>query len=66
MEKLRAVVDTLRTRRPLEPRHKNHPLSGEWRGAWECHIESNWLLIYEKTATILRLLRTGTHSDLFE
>ena len=33
----------------------------------ECHIEPDWLLVYrvEKEIELLRLVRTGTHSDLF-
>lgn len=65
MEKLHAVVETLRTRRALEARHRDHPLSGNWKGSRECHIEPDWLLIYVRTPTVLRLVRTATHSDLF-
>jgi mRNA interferase YafQ len=32
----------------------------------ECHIEPDWLLIYDITDAEVVLLRTGTHSDLFE
>ena len=33
----------------------------------ELHIEPDWLLVYQiqKSELILRLVRTGTHSDLF-
>lgn len=43
-----------------------HRLSGEWLGFWECHIESDWLLIYDTTEDAVLLARTGTHADLFE
>ncbi len=66
LEKLKAVVDKLYKDSPLEPRHRNHPLAGEWRPAWDCHIEPDWILIYTNTPEFLRLERTGTHSDLFE
>lgn len=45
---------------------KNHPLHGNWEGAYDCHIEGDWVLIYEidqKSRKVL-LQRTGTHSDL--
>lgn len=42
-----------------------HQLSGDWKGVWECHIEEDWLLIYEVTDTEVILIRTGSHSDLF-
>lgn len=50
--------------------YKNHPLKGypKSRDIWECHIDPDWLLIYEKTKDRLRLILidTGTHSDLFK
>ena len=53
-------------RRPLERRHRDHRLRGKWQGNRECHIEDDWLLIYLVVGDELRLIRTGTHSDLFE
>jgi mRNA interferase YafQ len=32
---------------------------------WDCHIEPDWLLLYYLDDEVLRLERTGTHSDLF-
>jgi DNA-damage-inducible protein J len=32
----------------------------------ECHIEPDWLLIYRLEGSEFCLIRTGTHSDLFE
>jgi mRNA interferase YafQ len=40
--------------------------AAEWAGVWECHIEADWLLIYQVTDDEVILLRTGTHSDLFD
>jgi len=40
-------------------------LSGEWKGVSECHIDPDWLLIYDVTPDEVLLIRTGTHSDLF-
>ncbi|MBW3570420.1 MAG: type II toxin-antitoxin system YafQ family toxin [Gemmatimonadetes bacterium] len=62
---LRHVIELLATGEPLEPRHRDHPLSGGYSGARECHVEPDWLLIYERTQYELILVRTGTHSDLF-
>ena len=59
------VVDTLRNRRRLADRHRDHALTGDWKGWRECHVEPDWLLIYQTTETELILGRTGTHSDLF-
>ena len=48
---------------------RDHALqnSKAYKGMRECHIEPDWLLIYktEKDMLILKLIRTGTHSDLF-
>lgn len=43
-----------------------HKLSGEYEGLWECHIEHDWLLIYEINDEEVIFVRTGTHADLFE
>ena len=52
---------------PLEARNKNHPLSGDFSGCYECHIRPDWLLVYmlDNEANTITFLRTGTHSDLF-
>ena len=63
---LTAVVDTLRIPAPLEQKHRQHPLTGEYAGFDECHITPDWLLIYRyRGDDLLELSRTGTHSDLF-
>ncbi len=52
--------------RNLDSRYRNHSLHGEYEDCRECHIEPDWLLIYQVTETELVLIRTGTHADLFE
>ena len=44
-----------------------HSLNGNYKGFLECHVEPDWLLIYERCSDelVLLLYRTGTHSDLF-
>ena len=64
--KLVSIVDSLATDQPLSERCRPHKLSGEYSGFWECHIEPDWLLIYNCTEDELLLRRTGTHSDLFK
>jgi mRNA interferase YafQ len=51
----------------LDPRHRDHKLSGNWIGRRDCHIEPDWLLIYQvdEAANLIVFERTGTHSDLF-
>ena len=67
IDKLFAVVEQLANRIPLEPKYKDHLLTGNYSGCRECHIEPDWLLIYEVFDDVLVLLlsRVGSHSDLF-
>ena len=64
--RLDSIVDVLRAGAALHPSLRAHPLKGEWKGYWECHIAPDWLLIYKVTDEEVRLARTGTHSDLFK
>ena len=68
MSLLEDVIDTLLEEKPLEARHRDHPLSGSCIGFRECHILPDWLLIYaiNHGQLILTASRTGTHSDLFD
>jgi mRNA interferase YafQ len=68
VQKLQAIVRLLVQEQPLAPRHRDHPLGGDWLGYRDCHIEPDWLLIYkiDREKATLTLARTGTHSDLFE
>ncbi len=52
----------------LDAKHKDHPLSGNYRGYRECHIQPDWLLVYlmEDDILTLTLVDTGTHVDLFK
>jgi mRNA interferase YafQ len=65
LHKLWRIVESLSRGEPLAIRHRPHRLSGEWNRFWECHIEPDWLLIWDETETSLILVRTGTHADLF-
>ena len=62
------VVDILVAEKPLDPKYKDHPLSGDYIGHRECHIQSDWLLIYkvERGELRLTLTRTGSHGVLFK
>lgn len=66
VEELVAAVELLAEEGSLPAAYRPHKLSGEWRGVWECHIESDWLLIYAVTDEEVLLIRTGTHADLFD
>lgn len=57
------VIDLLANNKPLPRKYCDHPLTGE--DARECHIKPDWLLIYKKDDNKLKLVRTGSHSELF-
>ena len=59
------VIQQLAQGDPLEKKFRDHKLTGNYAGTRECHIEPDWLLIYEDKDEVLLLIRTGTHSDLF-
>ena len=67
MQKLKTILEKLVNGIPLEEKHHDHPLSGNYTSFRECHIEPDWLLIYkiDQNELILVAQRTGTHSDLF-
>ena len=66
LKKLVAIVDKLRAGAPLSPIDDDHPLKGPWESYRGCHIQGDWCLIYRDEGDALVLVRTGTHSDLFE
>ncbi len=65
LDKLKILVRSLVAEEPLDPLHRDHKLIGSWQGRRECHIESDWLLIYKAEKGRAIFERTGTHSDLF-
>lgn len=67
IDKLFKIVKKLSNGEKLDTKFHDHDLTGDYIGCRECHIEPDWLLIYEKFDDVLVLLltRTGSHSDLF-
>lgn len=66
LAKLRSLLTFLIRQESLSARDLDHPLRGIWKGYREAHIEPGWLLIYRIEEGELRLVRTGSHSDLFK
>ena len=62
------VIDKLRQGITLEAKYRDHELSGNFKGFRECHIKSDWLLVYliENDILTLTLVDTGMHSDIFK
>lgn len=69
IEKLLDVVDKLAVKEELEEKYKNHNLVNDkyYKNCGECHIEPDWLLIYQynDNELILLLVDTGSHNKLF-
>ncbi len=65
MSKLKEVVGKIVRGEELEARYRDHTLVGQYKGTRECHIEPDWLLIYELAPDEVVLIRTGSHADLF-
>jgi len=67
MRKLNEVVTMLQNGTPLSWEFRDHALSGDYSGFRECHIQSDWLLLYyiDEEQIVLVCSRTGTHSDIF-
>ncbi len=66
VKKLKDVIKMLTNEELLKPRLKDHILSGNYVGRRECHLESDWLLIYKLEGLEITFERTGSHSDLFK
>jgi len=68
ISKLLEVINKLAEGEILDASYKDHGLVGNYSGCRECHIEPDWLLIYEYVNDILVLMlyRLGTHSELFK
>ena len=66
-ERLFRVVERLANGETLEPKYRDHDLTGNYKGCRECHIAPDWLLVYEvvEDVLVLMLYHTGSHSELF-
>ncbi len=67
MELLNTLFEQLKETGNINRQNKPHKLRGNYAGFWECHIQSDWLLIWmqDDNNKIIELTRTGSHSDLF-
>ena len=63
--KLKITLEALVQGEPLVEKFRDHVLVGQYKGTRECHMEPDWLLIYELAETEIVLIRTGSRSDLF-
>ena len=62
---LKDVIQTLRAGKKLPPKYRDHKLLGDKNRYRECHLFPDTLLIYYVDADVIKLIRIGSHSDLF-
>lgn len=67
LNKLVIVLSLLANQIPLPSQYRDHQLTGNLRDFRECHIEPDWLLMYQiyEDTLILSATATGSHADLF-
>lgn len=67
IDRLFDVINTIAEGGKLDEKYRDHNLGGDYAGCRECHVEPDWLLIYEimDKVLVLMLYRVGTHSELF-
>lgn len=66
IDKLEVLLKLLVNGQPIPAENKPHILTGNYRGYMECHVESDTLLIWwDKEEGIIKLVRFGSHSELF-
>jgi len=59
------VISMLQRDEPLDDKHVDHPLAGNWQGFRDCHVKPDLVLIYKVSGGVLQLARIGSHSELF-
>lgn len=66
IDRLEAILKLLAQGLPIPEENRPHLLTGNFRGFMECHVESDTLLIWwDKETGVIKLVRFGTHSELF-
>lgn len=66
VEELRKVLYCLQTGKPLPENTYPHKLTGQYAGCMECHVETDFLLIWiDEEANVIEVVRVGSHSELF-
>lgn len=66
-EELKIIIGRLINNKPLEPKHRDHELNGEYYPCRECHVQNDILLVYEldEINSLITFANLGTHSELF-
>lgn len=66
LKELFSVLEMLARGQNLPSTYYPHLLHGEYEGCMECHVKSDFLLIWiDEDSSTIRVLRLGSHSELF-
>jgi mRNA interferase YafQ len=67
INKLSEVIGMIINEQPLPPERNNHQLHGKWKDMLECHIQGDWVIVYEIDPAVhtVTFHHTGGHSDLY-
>ena len=65
IEQFKLIARKLLAGQALDPIFRDHKLTGNYKGRRECHVESDWLLIYKQDEDRIIFERIGSHSELF-
>ena len=66
IDKINEIIALLIWNEPLPERCREHKLSGDLEGFWDCHIEGDWVMLYQREeGKKISFTYTGSHSDLF-
>ncbi|MBM3701296.1 MAG: type II toxin-antitoxin system YafQ family toxin [Actinobacteria bacterium] len=65
MKQLKSIMKLLESGKELPEKNKDHSLTGNYLDCRECHVQFDWLLIYQLLDSGIIFIRTGSHSDLF-
>ena len=66
INKLETILKILAQGSPVPEENRPHLLTGNYKGYMKCHVENDTLLIWwDKDTDIVKLVRFGTHSELF-
>ena len=66
LDKFKILARTLIEGQTPDPIHRDHKLVGNYHGRRDCHVESDWLIIYRIEDELIIFERMGSHSDLFK
>ena len=66
ISKLKEIIVSLSNKEILDKKYRDHSLSGKLKKYRDCHIEPDWILIYQITDNELNLIRIGSHAELFK